>query len=61
MFEAKSYDKSAVIINVDSMIMLNESVSDSNFGRNSSYSIQNFNIYQILINYMKEFASTNEK
>lgn len=53
MFEAKSYKRSAVIIDVDSMITFNESVSDSSFGRNISYSMNNLNTYQILTNYMR--------
>lgn len=54
--EAKNYEKVAVIINADSMILLNESASDSNFGRSMSYSIQNHNLFQILLSYMREFA-----
>jgi hypothetical protein len=53
MMEARNYDRAAVIINLDSMIMLNENASDSNFGRSISYSIQNNNLYQILLNYMR--------
>lgn len=53
MMEAKNYDRVAVIINLDSMVMLSESASDSNMGRSLSYSIQNHNLYQILLNYMR--------
>jgi hypothetical protein len=49
----------AVILNLDSMIMLNENASDSNFGRSMSYSIQNHNLYQILLSYMRDFATIN--
>ena len=61
MMEAKNYDRVAVIINLDSMVMLSESASDSNMGRSLSYSIQNHNLYQILLNYMREFAIINGK
>jgi hypothetical protein len=58
MLEAKSYKRSAVIIDVDSMILLNENASDSNFGRSMSYSIQNFNLFQIILSYITKFSST---
>ncbi len=47
-----------MIIDLDSLILLNENASDSSMGRSTSYSIQNFNLYQILLSYMREFAST---
>lgn len=58
MMEAKNYKKVAVIINLDSLIILNESASDSNMGRSMSYSIQNHTMYQIILSYMREFGST---
>lgn len=59
MMEAKNYERVVVILNLDSMIMLNENASDSNFGRSMSYSIQNHNLYQILLSYMRDFAIIN--
>jgi hypothetical protein len=61
MMEAKNYNRVAVILNLDSMIMLNENASDSNFGRSMSYSIQNHNLYQILLSYMRDFSIINGK
>lgn len=52
MMEAKNYDRVAVMVNLDSLIILNENASDSNFGRSMSYSIQNHNLYQIIYHYM---------
>lgn len=48
-----NYNKVAVIINVDSLIMLNKSSSDSSMGRSVSYSIADQNMYRLLVNYMK--------
>lgn len=45
-----------VIINADSLIALSENASDSSMGRSMSYSLVNHNMYQLLINYMNEFA-----
>lgn len=53
MGEAVNYDKVAVIINADSLIVLNESVSDSSMGRSTSYSVSDQNMYRLLLNYMK--------
>ena len=61
MTEAKNYQRAAVMINVDSLITLAQNASDSDMGRNMSYSIANHNIYQILMNYMSEFAMVNQK
>lgn len=61
MSEAKNYERVAVIINVDSLIMISENASDSNFGRSTSYSVVNHNMYQILLNYMSEFAKVDSK
>lgn len=60
MTEAKNYDRVAVIINVDSLITMSQNASDSNFGRSMSYSVVNHNMYQILLNYMSEFAMVND-
>lgn len=48
-----NYNKVAVIINVDSLIVLNKSSSDSSMGRSTSYSISDQNMYRLLINYMR--------
>lgn len=61
MSEAKNYERVAVIINVDSLIMISENASDSNFGRSISYSVVNHNMYQILLNYMSEFAKVDQR
>ena len=49
------------MINVDSLITLAQNASDSSMGRSMSYSIANHNMYQILMNYMSEFAMANQK
>ena len=59
MTEAKNYQRAAVMINADSLITLTENASDSSMGRSMSYSVANHNIYQILMNYMSEFAMVN--
>lgn len=56
MSEAIRYNSVAVIINVDSFIVLNQSESDSSMGRSKSYSISDHNMYRMLLHYMKEFA-----
>lgn len=57
MSEAINYKKSAVIIDLDSLIQLNQNISHSNFGQNISYSVHNYNVFQLLLNYMRSFAS----
>ena len=61
MTEAKNYQRAAVIIDVDSLITLTQSASDSSMGRSMSYSIANHNIYRILMNYMSKFAMVNQQ
>lgn len=56
MGEAMNYNRVAVIINVDSLIVLNQSSSDSSMGRSTSYSVSDQNMYRLLLNYMREFA-----
>ena len=60
MSEAIRYNSVAVIINVDSFIVLNQSESDSSMGRSKSYSISDHNMYRMLLHYMKEFAKIQE-
>lgn len=50
-----------MIINLDSLVTISENASDSSMGRSTSYSIVNHNMYQILINYIKEFAKVSGK
>jgi hypothetical protein len=61
MAEAINYDKVAVILNVDSLIVLNESSSDSSMGRSTSYSVSDQNMYRLLLNYMKGFAAIRKE
>lgn len=61
MSEAKNYERVAVIINIDSLITMSENVSQSSFGNSNSYSVVNHNMYQILVNYMKEFAMVDDR
>lgn len=53
MSEAINYKNVAVIINLDSLIVLNHNASDSSMGRSESYSIADNNMYRLLSNYMK--------
>jgi hypothetical protein len=55
MSEAINYDSVAVIINMDSLIILNQSASDSNMGRSNSYSVADHGLYRLLLQYIKEF------
>jgi hypothetical protein len=52
--EAKNYENVAVILNLDSLIRLNEN-SDSSIEKSISYSVQNQNLCQILLSYMRDF------
>lgn len=61
MAEAMNYNKVAVIINVDSLIVLNQSASDSSMGRSTSYSVADQNMYRLLLNYMRQFAMITKK
>ena len=56
MNEATNYSKIAVIINLDSLIILNKSSSDSSMGQSKSYSIADNNMYRFLLHYMRELA-----
>lgn len=60
MGEAINYSKVAVIINVDSLITLSQSASDSSMGRSMSYSVSDQNLYRLLINYMKVFPTVSQ-
>ena len=60
MEEAMNYNNVAVILNVDSFIVVNQSASDSSMGRSNSYSVSDLNMYRLLLHYMREFASVEE-
>jgi hypothetical protein len=55
MSEAFNYDKVAVVINLDSLIIMNKNSSDSSMGRSTSYSLADLNMYRFLLNYMNTF------
>ena len=55
-----NYKKVAVILNMDSLIVLNQSSSDSSMGRSNSYSVADNNLYRMLLNYMRQFAKVQK-
>ena len=53
MEEAMNYNNVAVIFNVDSLIVINQSASDSSMGRSNSYNLSDSNMYRFLRHYMQ--------
>ena len=57
MSEFENYDKSLLIIDVDSMCGLTESLSKSNMGISNSYNLSDAKIYTLMLHYAKTKAN----
>jgi len=53
MSEAFNYSKVAVIFNLDSLLIMNQSSSDSSMGRSVSYSLADPNMYRFILSYLQ--------